>query len=171
MRKIILLLPLLMCFATTYAQIANGPVQQTINQQIWYPFVQAYNNLDNDAFMKIHTNDIIRVVGDRSEMMLGQEYADAIAMNVKWHKQNNVTRQIEFSFMERIVKKNTAYEQGYYKVTNSRDGKQRTFYGMFTVVLKRTNGIWKILMDTDTSNSGSINEADFRKGIPLSGVK
>lgn len=169
MQKFIYLFTLLMWTGTAYpqAQVAAGLDQEQINQQVWYPFMASYNDLDDKAFMKIHDENVIRVVRDRQEMMLGSEYAQAMELNANWHKENGVTRQIEFSFTERIAKEDTAYEVGYYKVTNSRDGEKRTFYGVFNVILKKKNGVWKILVDSDTSEKGTINEADFLKGIPL----
>lgn len=172
MQKIILLFALMMCANIAYpqTQVAAGPDQQLINQQVWYPFVEAYNNLDDKAFMKIHEPDVIRVVRDRQEMMVGPEYARAMELNANWNKENEVTRKIEFSFIERIAKDDTAFEVGYYKVTNVRNGETRTFYGIFTVVMKKRNGTWKILLDSDISNKNTVDEADFQSGIPLKGI-
>lgn len=50
--------------------------------------------------------------------MSGAEYARAMELNANWNKENEVTRKIEFSFIERIAKDDTAFEVGYYKVTN-----------------------------------------------------
>ena len=167
MKKFMLLSTLLMLLGTAYTQVANGPDQSLIDQQVWHPFVAAYNGLDDKAFMKIHDANVIRVVRDRQEMMVGTEYARAMELNANWNKENEVTRQIEFSFLERIVKDDTAFEVGYYKVTNERGGEQRSFYGIFTVVMKKKNGIWKILLDSDTSNKNTVTEADFQSGVPL----
>lgn len=169
MQKIILLFTLMMCANVAYpqTQVAAGPDQKLINQQVWFPFITAYNSLDDKAFMKVHESDVIRVVRDRQEMMIGPEYARAMELNANWNKENDVTRKIEFSFLERIAKDDTAFEVGYYKVTNVRNGEQRTFYGIFTVVMKKRNGTWKILIDSDISNNNTVNEADFQSGLPL----
>lgn len=169
MQKNILLFVIMMCANIAYSQtqVAAGPEQQLINQQVWYPFVAAYNSLDDKAFMKIHDTDVIRVVRDRQEMMVGAEYARAMELNSNWNKENEVTRQIELSFIERIATDDTAFEVGYYKVTNFRNGEKRTFYGIFTIVMKKRNGVWKILIDSDISNKNTVNEADFQSGIPL----
>lgn len=170
MKKLIFLFTLLIYGSMAYAQVAAGPDQEQINRQVWYPFVAAYNSLDDEAFMKLHEADVIRVVRDRKEMMVGADYAKAMKMNADWNKENAVTRQIEFSFLERVAKDDTAFEVGYYKVTNVRGGEKRSFYGIFTVVMKKKNGIWKILLDSDTSNQGTVKEADFQKGVPLKKV-
>lgn len=172
MQKFIYLFTLLLSVTTAFSQtqVPAGPDQQQINQQVWYPFVASYTGLDDVAFMELHDENVIRVVRDRQEMMVGPAYARAMELNANWNKENGVTRQIEFSFTERIAKEDTAYEVGFYKVTNNRDGESRTFYGTFTVVMKKKNGVWKILMDSDTSENGTIGEADFQKGIPLKKV-
>ena len=55
-------------------------------------------------------------------------------------------------------------------MTNERGGQKRTFYGIFNIVLKKKNGVWKIILDADTSNKNTVNEADFQSGTPLKKV-
>jgi hypothetical protein len=43
----------------------------------------------------------------------------------------------------------------------------RSFYGKFTVLLHKDNGIWKIVMDSDTSEKNSISANDFIAAAPL----
>jgi hypothetical protein len=44
-----------------------------------------------------------------------------------------------------------AFEVGYYKTTstNTVTGEKRTGFGKFHVLLRKENGVWKILMDAD----------------------
>ena len=71
-------------------------------------------------------------------------------------------------FTERIANDNQAMEVGIYKVTiTEKSGNIRTFYGRFHVALRKENGIWKILVDTDSSEGNSIDEQDYMQASPM----
>jgi hypothetical protein len=40
--------------------VAQSTPQQEINEQIWKRFVDAYGNQDAEAFMKIHSEKLVR---------------------------------------------------------------------------------------------------------------
>jgi ketosteroid isomerase-like protein len=77
-------------------------------------------------------------------------------------------RTLELRFSERISDSNKAIEVGIYKgtFTNSK-GETHTYYGRFHVVLRKEGETWKILVDTDSSESGTIGEDDFTKAKPF----
>ena len=71
-------------------------------------------------------------------------------------------RSIELRFSERMASENQALDVGIYKTTYFNvDGSTISFYGKFLVVLRKENGIWKILVDTDSSENGTIDEKSF----------
>jgi hypothetical protein len=47
-------------------------------------------------------------------------------------------------------------------------GERRLTYTAFEMILRKENGLWKLLVDQDTSRGGSIAERDFLAGRPLS---
>ncbi len=47
------------------------------------------------------------------------------------------------------------------------DGKTMDYFGRFHVVLRKENSIWKILVDTDSSENGTISEKDFLAAKPI----
>ena len=91
-------------------------IQNLINDQIWYPFIQTYNNLDAEGFMALHTDDIIRISREGKSIRIGQEYADSQIKSAARSKERKSKRSISFSFTERFAKNNMAFESGYYKV-------------------------------------------------------
>ena len=149
------------------AQNDQAALQREINQQVWFPFMQYYATLNQPEFMKIHSKDIVRINRDRQRIRVGEEYAEDIKLNMQWNRENEITRRIEFAFTERFAMGDEAFEEGFYKVTNTRAGENRVFYGKFSFVLRKESGKWKILMDMDTSNQGEIGEADFKSAKKL----
>ena len=92
----------------------DAPAATQINEQIWRPFIKAYNNFDAEAFNSLHTDDVLRVTpwGIRK----GETYFKKNIERYEKNKQNGNTRKLSFTFEYRIHSENEAYEVGYYKV-------------------------------------------------------
>ena len=142
-------------------------IQKIINEQVWYPFVETYNNLDAEGFMDIHTDDIIRIGREGKSIRIGQEYAESQIKSAARSKERKSKRSISFSFTERFAKDDMAFESGYYKVEWESGEKSGISYGEFQVILKQEDGVWKIFVDSDTSYGGKLTEEDFQKGTLL----
>lgn len=140
---------------------------EAINKDVWFNFMQAYQDLDASLFNKIHTDDVLRIPEESGSMMIGQEYKDANLENFNRWNLAKVKQKIEFSFYSRIQKANWAYETGIYKLTRYTDSGSQSYYGKFHVTLKKVSGVWKIYIDSDNSNGGAIGEEDFQKGDVL----
>jgi len=73
---------------------------------------------------------------------------------------------MEIRFIERINYKMNASEKGIFKFTVTEpDGVKRKYFGKFHVLLINENGIWKISMDYDSTEDGTINELSFAKAF------
>ena len=144
-------------------------IEEQINEDVWYPFVHTYNSFDADSFMSIHTADVVRVTRDGQNIQVGEEYARSVRGNCARGLENDARRSIEFTFKERIHSEDSGFEVGYYRVhySDARGDAQQVFYGEFHVVLKKVDGKWKIAVDSDTSQEGTIGEEDFINGVPL----
>lgn len=139
-------------------------VTDDINKDVWFNFMQAYQDLDASLFNQIHTNDVLRIPVDGNMMMIGQEYKDRNLENFNRWNLNKIKQKIEFSFYSRIQKGSWAHETGIYKLTRYTSSGAESYYGKFNVVLKKEKGFWKIHIDSDTNEGGTINEEDFQKG-------
>ena len=160
MKKLYFLITLLL----VQPVFAQNEATEAINKDVWYNFMQAYQDLDASLFNQIHTNDVLRVPADQGEMLIGQEYKDKnLETFNRWNAQK-IKQKIEFSFYNRIQKGDWAYEIGIFKLTRYNGRESNSYYGKFNVTLKRISGIWKIYIDSDTNEGRSINEAHFRKG-------
>ena len=83
-------------------------------------------------------------------------------------KKSGSKRQLGLRFTERIANDNQAIEVGIYKGTiTDKTGNVRTFYGRFHVALRKENGVWKILVDTDASDGNTIDEEDYLQARPM----
>ncbi len=163
---------LCICFFVTFcccfgppSVTAQDQLQAEIDEQVWLPFVKAYNNFNTEAFMSIHTDDLLRVIRDNNTILKAEEYSANVQKNNERSKKMNRQVDISFSFLERMAIEDTAFEVGYYKVvTKDKEGAERNYYGKFHVILKKVDGRWKIAVDSDTSMNNSITEEDFLKG-------
>jgi ketosteroid isomerase-like protein len=156
--KNVLFFILCFCVITTFAQNA----QQKINDQVWKPFIRSFNEYDTKGFMAVHSKDAVRSPRDAGMVWNWDRYFQQQEKGDQREKASNSKRQLELRFTERIAEKDLAVEVGVYKTTSiQRDGISRSFYGRFHVVLRKENGQWKILVDTDSSEGNSITEKDF----------
>ena len=142
--------------------------QKEINDQVWKPFMTTFSEYNSAGFMAVHSLDLIRAPRDSKSV---QNYDEYKANNEKWDKQgkeSKAVRSIELRFLERIASATQGYEVGIYKTTVTRSGeKPQSFYGKFHVVLRKEKGVWKILVDSDSSEGGTINEASFLQASAL----
>ncbi len=160
-----LLCAFLMCsFSTAFAQSDN--IETEINNQVWLPFIKTYSNMDAIGFMNLHSKDLLRVPIDSKKIYNYEEYSLNNQQSNEYNFRHKRRQTIEFSFEERVHNETSAFEVGYYKViTTDANGKTGTFYGKFTVVLRKFDDRWKIVLDSDTSKK--ITESMFLSGKKL----
>ena len=143
-----------------------GNFQKEINEQVWKPFIKAFDHDDNDAFRAVHSKEVARVIQDDNRLLGYDEYFKKVPDSLKanWA---NWKKNIELRFIQRIASNEKAFEVGYYKTTstNVTSGEKRTGYGKFHVLLRKENGVWKILMDADAREG--TDEAVFLTGKPM----
>lgn len=164
MTKLALLFIILGISVTGYSQDA----QKQINDQVWKPFITAFNNYDTKGFMAVHSRDLVRAPRDSKTVLNFEQYNKQYEEGDKRSAEQKTKRTIELRFLERIANDKQAFEVGIYKtsVINAQ-GESRSFYGKFHVVLRKENGTWKILVDSDSSEEGTISEKDFEAARPL----
>jgi ketosteroid isomerase-like protein len=148
---------LLLAFTVT-AQNA----QQEINEQAWKPFIKAFNENDTKAFMAVHSKDVVRSSRDSKKVLNWDEYFAQHEKGDKADKAAKRKRVLELRFTERLASKDQAVEVGVYRTSYPKpEGTTRSFYGRFHVVLRKEQGTWKILFDTDSSKNNTITEEDY----------
>jgi ketosteroid isomerase-like protein len=164
MKKHLITVSLLLVSFLVFAQADS--LQKQINEQVWKPFITSFNNRDDEAFSAVHSKDVTRVLQDNNQLMGYNEYFKKVPDSVK-ARWSVWTRNIELRFIQRLAANGRAFEVGYYKTisTNSSTGEKRTGYGKFHVLLRKENGVWKILMDADANEK--TTETVFLSGQPM----
>ncbi|WP_153796390.1 nuclear transport factor 2 family protein [Foetidibacter luteolus] len=155
----------LLCMAgKSYTQADS--LQQQINRDVWKPFIAAFNQLDTDGFMAVHSKNMTRVIQDDSLVWDYQQYYNSNRQGNDYSKENLKERTIELRFIQRMAANGKASKVGYYKTSSvAKDGTTRAGYGKFHVLLQKENGLWKILMDADAHNN--TTEAIFNSAKPM----
>ena len=71
--------------------------EEQINRDVWYNFMQAYQDLDAMLFNQIHTDDVLRIAVDGDKIFMGKEYKDRnLEVFNNWNTQR-IKQKIEFS--------------------------------------------------------------------------
>jgi ketosteroid isomerase-like protein len=155
-------------FTCTLLQVTGQSIQMAINNQVWKPFISTYNNRDTDGFMAVHSKDVVRSPRDGKMVLNWNEYFEQQKRGDDQGKTSGNKRELGLRFTERIANDNQAMEVGIYKVVIAeKTGNVTTFYGRFHVAVRKENGVWKILVDTDSSAGNSMDEQDYMQAGPM----
>lgn len=149
-------------------QVFAQDEKQAVNEQVWKPFIQAFNDRDTKKFMDVHSKDVVRSSRDSKQVLGWDEYYKQMERGDKAESASKSKRILELRFTERVYGNGKGIEVGIYKTTYvGGDGIAKSFYGRFHVVLRKENGTWKILVDTDSSEKHMISEKDFLEAAPM----
>jgi ketosteroid isomerase-like protein len=145
--------------------------QNEIDLQVWKPFTQAIMSHDPEKFIALHSRDVVRVERNSKKIFGYDEYKKTMEGWQQWKQklQTSGTKYtFELRFTERIANADMAYEVGYFKNESvAPGGEKRIGYGKFHVVLRKEDGLWKILVDSDSNEGLSITEKMFLAATPL----
>jgi len=143
-------------------------VQKEINEQVWKPFIASYGSLDTDGFMAVHSKDVIRAAREEGRIMGHEEYRKVTSSGNQYYRDNKSDRKLELRFSERWAGNDVAYDVGVYKATTIRpSGNNTIVYGRFHVTLRKEKGVWKIVVDSDSTEGGAVTDKDFLAARPL----
>lgn len=139
-----------------------------INRDIWQPFSEAYATNDAEKYLGLHRPDFIRGNGGVWAGLRNlAEYAASVRKNFARNQTEQRKTVIDFTFFERVAEPDLASERGIYRVIYAnKDGSRDSAYGQFHVFHRKTNGQWKIAVDYDSDENGSIGPENFEAGWP-----
>ena len=143
-----------------------------INRDIWTPFSEAYASGDADKYLALHSSEFVRASkgGDHTTDLHG--YSQGVLRSFNRNSINGGKTTIEFRFIERFTSDITASERGIYKYTYyPSSGSPTSGYGKFHVVSRKENGVWKILMDYDSDEEGTIDAEDYEAAYAVHDVR
>ena len=160
-----LIITLLFVSLLSGAVFSNEDSLKAINEQVWARFTQSYKAVDGDMHASLYHPDIVRASPERGQVMSGEAYKNMLKRMFAMRSERGAKgADISFRFLERHHNEDSAYEVGIYQMQGTgRDGEPFTSYGKFQVVLKKVDGSWKILFDTDvTADQQAWNAAPIR---------
>lgn len=156
-------------FISAISQLsASQNNHKEIDAQVWRPFIQSFGALDAEGFLDVHSKDLVRSGRESNQILNWTGYLAQTREGNNRTRSDGSRRTIELRFTERLANDSQAIDVGIYKTTMfPKQGNSRSFYGRFHVVLRKEGNTWKILVDTDSSEGGTISEKDFLAAKPL----
>lgn len=162
----------LFLFVATSTFVFAQTDQQQIDEQVWKPFTKAIMTQDVKGFVALHSKDLVRAERDQKQILNLAEYQKRMEESwPRWKesmKKDKTVYSFELRFLERNSNGNQAYEVGYFKNDlTTPTGEKNVSYGKFQVALRKENGVWKILVDSDSDEGGTITEEMFAAAQPI----
>src|SRR5258708_19529393 len=118
--------------------------------------------------MAVQFKDVVRASRDDGRVMGYEEYTKVTASGNHNVKINKFQKKLELRFTERWINHDLAYEVGIYKgQTIKPSGNNTVFYGKFQVVLRQEKAVWKILVDSDSSEGVTIDQTYSLASRPM----
>ncbi len=134
-----------------------------LNRDIYEPFSVSYRTYDTEAYLALHTPDLIRVGGPRrvvqgyAEMAAetGPFFADAAARGLRL--------SIDFRFTERLADGELASKRGIYRIAVG----DEVFHGRFHTFSRKVDGRWRMAVDYDSDDNATLSPSDWNAADPL----
>jgi ketosteroid isomerase-like protein len=126
-------------------------LQREINEQVWKVQLQAMNTNEAERFMSVMSDDVVQVSYSRNTIRDKARFRDQVITAYNRMLERKTKRTMEFRFLNRIANDSAGFEDGFFEYGLINDkGEKQVFYGYFQVVLRKENGLWKVLVDYDS---------------------
>jgi ketosteroid isomerase-like protein len=133
-----------------------------LNSDVWEPFRAAYAACDTDAFLALHTPDLIRASGTDGTVFGLSGYAAQVRPWFAGMAARGDRLDITFRFAERVAAQDLASERGVYRIVLEPVGADRvTFHGRFHTFTRKVGAAWRIAVDYDTNDAGVVTSATY----------
>jgi ketosteroid isomerase-like protein len=142
--------------------VTDPTLLEELNRDIWRPFRAAYRAYDTEAYLALHTPDLIRVGGPRRAV---QGYAEMAAEIAPWFADaaaRSLPIAIAFRFTERLATGDLASERGIYRIEVGAE----VFHGRFHTFSRRVDGRWRMAVDYDSDDNATIDAATWSAATP-----
>jgi ketosteroid isomerase-like protein len=144
---------------------ATAEILAEINRDIWTPFANAYEAGDVEAYLRLHRPDFVRGEGNRKRVSNLEEYSRDMRAFFAAQKERGARFTVAFRFTERLARADMAHERGVFAFTlYAKQGPGRTSYGRFHTLARKDGEAWRLVVDYDSNEAGSIDEAAFLAG-------
>jgi len=142
---------------------ADPALLAELERDIWRSFSAAIAARDAPAHIALHSAQFVRASGDLKRVQTFAQWRDDNLRMFARLAARDVQPPIAFRFSERLAGAEVASERGIYEFTaTDAKGETRRYYGQFHVISRKEDGRWRLLVDYDSSEGGTITEASFR---------
>lgn len=133
-----------------------------LDRDIWKPFVAAFAAGSADDYFALHSASLVRVMGDAKRVEPRDAWTKGTRGMFKHFAERGIKPSISFRFLERLANGEAASERGIFEFTTvDAKGEARRAYGKFHVISRKEGGRWKILVDYDSNERGTITRETF----------
>jgi uncharacterized protein (TIGR02246 family) len=151
--------------------MADEALLRQLNDDIWHVFTSAYAARDAAAFLAVHAPDLIRVGGPEKQVHRFDEYAAQVGQWFAELIEDGHNVGIELRFTERIASDDVASERGVFRIVLTRaGGEERLFYGRFHTFARKVDGRWRIAVDYDSDEGGTVDDVAFAAGTQIDDI-
>ncbi|HEX6345793.1 YybH family protein [Umezawaea sp.] len=151
--------------------MSDSTTLRELNEHVWLAYRAAYRAGDAAAFLALHDPGVIRAGGPAKRV---SGFAELALDTTRWFAdlaERGGSVAIDFRFTERIAGGGVASERGVYRLVATRaGGDRRTFHGRFHVFTRRVEGRWRIVVDYDSDEQGTVTAPDYESATPLDDV-
>ena len=146
----------------------NKTHYEEINEDVWERFYLAYTELDAKYMEEIHSKEVMRIPADSKKIFHFEQCISNYERSFSRARDKGEARKISLRFIERIANEKSATERGIYQLTvNPGAAHEANYYGKFHVILRKESGVWKILVDYDSSEGNTIGKEDFDRAFAI----
>lgn len=137
-----------------------------INRDVWQPFMEGVGTFNDNLYTRVRSQDYIRI-DPGSKMFLNRtDYDDDSIKIMHRYKEEGRKLRLSVRFTDRIVNGEFAFERGVNEfVMETKDGESRRSYARFQTVLRKENGVWRML--TEYFPPESATEEDYKNASAL----
>ena len=167
-RNVFVLLALLLLPFAAHAQApapksTSPEILKELDRDIWLPFIKAYGESNPEGYFALHSKSFVRAQGDGKRIETIEQWMNGTRNMFRVFGERGSKAAIQFRFLERFANAETASERGIYEFASvNSQGETRKSYGKFHVISRKEDGKWKILVDYDSTEGRTIDEAAFK---------
>ncbi|MCS7484118.1 nuclear transport factor 2 family protein [Umezawaea endophytica] len=151
--------------------MSDSVVLRELNEHVWLAYRDAYQAGDAAAFLALHEPGLIRAGGPVKRVV---GFADYALETTQWFDElaeRGDSVVIAFRFVERITDGVVASERGVYRLVAGRaSGESKVLFGRFHVFSRRSEGRWRVVVDYDSDERGTVTVEDYESATPLDDV-
>ena len=140
----------------------NPEYLRELDREIWKPFVAAFAAGKAEDYFALHSDGFVRVMADARRVEPREAWMTGTRGMFRHFAERGIKPSITFRFMERLANGQSASERGIFEFTTTdAKGATRRAYGKFHVISRKEGGRWRILVDYDSNEGGTVNRDTF----------